>query len=337
MPEHLGRTLSAMADAGIDALVLGRAGNITFVSGAQQLALAGTRPFAPACVVVRATGRVHLMSTTDAGIPAEIPVDQLYGMSWNPLTIAGNVAALPGLAEAAVIGVDGITPMMEALLGGILPGAALVDGEAVLRAVRRPKSAGDLHGIRTAVDVAEACLAAVADAVAPGVTERALLGRFEARRGQMGVTNPAFDAVACVAGTAPRAIVSDRVLRTGDLVHLRGGVLAGGWQGVLARTRVVDGATGPQIAASERAAAALGEAVAACRPGEVIAELRARPEITALEGVGLGHEELADDDVLAPDDVVYVEVLVDQVLLGDMVHVTDGGPQILTTAPIPIA
>ena len=48
MPEHLGRTLSAMADAGIDALVLGRAGNIRFVSGAERLALAGTRPFAPA-------------------------------------------------------------------------------------------------------------------------------------------------------------------------------------------------------------------------------------------------------------------------------------------------
>ncbi|MBM3661151.1 MAG: M24 family metallopeptidase, partial [Actinobacteria bacterium] len=230
-----------------------------------------------------------------------------------------------------------ITPMMEALLGGILPGAALVDGEAFLRAVRRPKSAADLHGIRTAVDVAEACLAAAADAVAPGVTERTLLGRFESRMGQLGVTTPAFDAVACVAGTTTRAMVSDRVLRTGDLVHLRGGVLVGGWQGVLARTRIVEGATGPQVAASERAAAALGEAVAACRPGEVIGELRARPEVTALEGVGLGHEELADADVLAPDDVVYVEVLVDQVLLGDMVHVTDGGPQILTTAPLPIS
>lgn len=252
------------------------------------------------------------------------------------MTIAGNVAALPGLADAAVIGVDGITPMMEALLGGILPGAALVDGEALLRAVRRPKSPADLHGIRTAVGVAEDCLTAVAAAVAPGITERELLGRFAARMGERGVTTPAFDAVACVAGTTPRAMVSDRALRTGDLVHLRGGVLVGGWEGVLARTRVVEGANGPQLAASERAVAALGEAVAACRPGEVIAELRARPEVTALEGVGLGHEELADDDTLAPDDVVYVDVLVDQVLLGDTVHVTDAGPTILTTAPLPI-
>lgn len=337
MPEHLGRTLSAMADAGIDALLLGRTANVRFVAGAEQLALAGTRPFAPACAVVRATGRVHLMSTTDAGIPDDIPPEQLYAMSWNPMTIAGNVAAIPGLADAAVVGVDGLTPMMEALLTGVLPAAALVDGEAVLRTVRRPKSATDLQGIRHAVGIAEACLAAAGDAVAAGVGERALAGSFASRMSRLGVTTPAFDPVTCVAGTTPRALVSDRALRTGDLVHLRGGVVVDGWLGLLARTRVVDGPNGPQLAAAERATMALGEAVAACRPGEVVAELRARPPVTALEGVGLGHEELADTDDLRAADVLYVEVLVDQVLLGDVVHVTDAGPQILTTAPLAIA
>jgi Xaa-Pro aminopeptidase len=246
------------------------------------------------------------------------------------------VAAIPGLADATTIGVDGMTPMMEAILGGVLPNAELVDGETFLRAVRRPKSAGDLDGIRAAVSVAERCLAAVIDAVAAGATERTLLGRFEARMGELGVTTPAFEAATCVAGTAPRAIVTDRALRTGDLVHLRGGVLVDGWEGVLARTRAVDGATGPQAAAGERAAAALGEAIAACRPGEVIAELRGRPQVSALEGVGLGHEELADDDILQVADVVYVEVLVDQVLLGDVVHVADVGPAILTTSPLDV-
>jgi Xaa-Pro aminopeptidase len=250
------------------------------------------------------------------------------------MTIAGNVAAIPGLADAARIGVDGMTPMMEAILTGVLPGAELVDGEALVREVRRPKSAADLDGIRRAVGVAEDCLAAVIEAVTPGISERALLGRFEARMGELGVTTPAFEAATCIAGTTPRAIVGDRALRKGDLVHLRGGVLVDGWEGVLARTRAVDGATGPQGAGAERAAVALGEAVAACRPGEVIGELRARPEVTALEGVGLGHEDLADDDALRPDDVVYVEVLVDQVLLGDVVHVTDAGPEILTTSPL---
>jgi len=337
MPEHLGRTLTAMAEAGVDALILGREGNARFVSGAERLSLNGTRPFGPGCVVVRATGRVHLLSITDDGIPADIPPDQLFPLSWNPLNIAGSVATIPGMAEARAIGVDGMTPMMEQLLGAVLPEAHLVDGEALLRAARRPKSAGDLDGIRRAVGVAEQCLTAVIDAVAPGISERQLLGRFEGTMGRLGVTTPAFEAATCIAGTAPRAIVTDRALRTGDLVHLRGGVLVDGWEGIIARTRACGGATGPQTAAGTRAVAALGEAVAACRPGEVIGELRARPEVTAVDGVGLGHEELADDDVLAAADVVYVEVLVDQVLLGDMVHVTERGPEILTTSPLDLA
>jgi Xaa-Pro aminopeptidase len=336
VPEHLGRTLSAMADAGVDALVLGREGNARFVSGATRLALAGTRPFAPGCVVVRSTGRVHLLGNTDAGVPAEIGPEQLYGISWNPMTIAGHVAAIPGLADARTIGVDGMTPMMEAILGGILPDAELVDGEAFLRAVRRPKSPADLDGVRRAVGTVEECLATVAGAVVPGVTERALLGKFLARMASLGVTTPAFDPVTCVAGTAPRALAGDRVLRTGDLVHLRLGVLADGWLGVVSRTLAVGAPTGPQRAGARRAAHALGEAIAACRPGEVIAELRARPEVTALDGVGLGHEELPDDDVLRPDDVVAVEVLVDQVLLGDVVHVTEAGPVMLSTAPLAV-
>jgi Xaa-Pro aminopeptidase len=334
MPEHLGRTLAAMADAGIDALVLGRAGNARYVSNAEVLSLTGTRPFAPGCVVVRSTGKVHLLSITDSGIPPTITQDQLYPLTWNPMNLAGNVAAIPGLADATTVGVDGMTPLMEQLLGSVLPSATFVDGESFLRAVRRPKSASDLDGIRRAVGVTEQCVTATMSAIAPGITERALLGRFESVMGGLGTTTPAFEASICVAGAAPRWIVSDRALRTGDLVHVRGGVLVDGWEGVLARTHGCGGATGPQAAAGERASAALADAIAACVPGTVVGDLRARVDVTAIDGVGLGHEELADDDALAAADVVYVEVLVGQVLLGDVVHVTDRSPELLTTTPL---
>jgi Xaa-Pro aminopeptidase len=337
MAEHLGRTLSAMADADIDALILGRAGNARYVSGAEVLSLTGTRPFAPGCVVVRSTGKVHLLSITDSGIPPSIEHDQLYPLTWNPMNLAGSVAAIPGLADATKVGVDGMTPLMEQLLGAVLPSANFVDGESLLRAVRRPKSSADVDGIRRAVTVTEQCVAAAVAAIRPRVTERELLGTFEATMGGLGTTTPAFEASVCVAGTAPRWIVSDRALRTGDLVNVRGGVLVDGWMGVLARTRGCGGATGPQAAAGERAAAALGDAVAACVAGTVVGALRARAAVTAVDGVGLGHEELADDDVLAPSDVVSVEVFVDQVLLGDVVHVTDRGPELLTTTPLDLA
>jgi Xaa-Pro aminopeptidase len=337
MPEHLGRTLSAMADAGIDALIVSRAGNARFISDAEVLSLTGTRPFAPGCVVVRSTGKVHLLSITDRGIPPTIGHDQLYPITWNPVNLAGNVAAIPGLAESETVGVDGMTPLMEQLLGAVLPAATFVDGESLLRAVRRPKSAADVDGIRRAVGVAEQCVAATIAAIAPGVSERELLGVFERTMGHLGITTPAFEASVCVAGASPRWIVSDRALRTGDLVNVRGGVLVDGWEGVLARSWGCGGATGPQAAAGTRAAATLADVVAACAPGTVVGDVRDRADVTAVEGVGLGHEELADDDVLATSDVVYVEVFVGQVLLGDLVHVTERGPELLTATPLDLA
>src|SRR3954454_14490954 len=123
------RVLDAMARDGIDVLFLGREANARFVSGAARLFMAAERAFAPGCVVVRSTGAVHLLSTGDAGIPESVPREHLYLMSWNPATLMGRIAALPGVADARVIGVDGLTPLFEGLIGGTFPGARLVDGE----------------------------------------------------------------------------------------------------------------------------------------------------------------------------------------------------------------
>src|SRR2546430_12168606 len=100
-----------MARRDVDVLVLGREGNARFVSGATRLWLAGTRPFAPGCVVVRETGAVHLLSVTDFGVPSDIPRERLYPMSWNPMNIMGEVAAIPAVSTARRIGVDGLTPL----------------------------------------------------------------------------------------------------------------------------------------------------------------------------------------------------------------------------------
>src|SRR5438874_1468146 len=121
------RVLEEMARRGVDVLLLGREGNARYVSGARRLFLAGERAFAPGCVVVRESAEVHLLSNTDFGIPQEIPHENLYPTSWNPTTLVDRIAAIPGVAGAKVIGVDGLTPLFEALL----PDAELVDGEGV--------------------------------------------------------------------------------------------------------------------------------------------------------------------------------------------------------------
>src|SRR2546423_797367 len=105
-----------MARQDVDVLVLGREGNARFVSGATRLWLAGTRPFAPGCVVVRETGAVHLMSVTDFGVPAEIPPARLYPMSWNPVNIMGAVAAIPGVSGARRIADGDLVAMSAGVL-----------------------------------------------------------------------------------------------------------------------------------------------------------------------------------------------------------------------------
>src|SRR5437588_2061586 len=144
------RVLEQMARHGIDVLLLGREGNARYVSGARRLFLAGERAFAPGCVVVGESAEVHVLSNTDFGIPPEIPHQNLYPTSWNPATLLDRVAAIPGVASASRIGVDGLTPLFEALLASALPDATLVDGEAVMRAARRIKSPEEVDLIRAA-------------------------------------------------------------------------------------------------------------------------------------------------------------------------------------------
>lgn len=331
MTEHLKRTLAAMERARVDVLLLGREANGRFVSGANRLWLAGTRPFAPGCAVVRETGAVHLLSITDDGLPPDIPPERCYPISWNPMNIIGAVAAAPGVSEARRIGVDGMTPLFEQLLAAVLPGAELVDGEELLRDVRRVKSDDDIAGIRAAIEVAEDALAKATEAIRPGTRERDLKGTFEQRMATAhGVTTPAFEGTFCVVdpNEPARTLVTDRELAEGDVVHLRAGVLRNGWEGTLARTWPCGGTL--DVTAAR---AALDAAISACRRGARVGDVRGPAPGITVDGVGLGHEELDDGDTFEPGMVLAVEALVDGILLGDTISVTANDPDRLTTFP----
>ena len=100
--ERRARALAAMSDAGLDALILGREANARYVSGAGRLWLAGARAFAPGCVLVAATGDVHLLSTSDDGVPSDVPLEHLYAITWNPANLMARLAAKLGVTQAAV-------------------------------------------------------------------------------------------------------------------------------------------------------------------------------------------------------------------------------------------
>jgi Xaa-Pro dipeptidase len=262
------RVLDEMAHHGVDVLLLGREGNARYVSGARRLFLAGERAFAPGCVVVRESAEVHLLSNTDFGIPDEIPHSNLYPTSWNPPTLVAGVLAIPGVAQAKTIGVDGLTPLFEALLRN----AELVDGEATMRTARRIKSPEEVDLIRAAATVAKTMMTAALDAFAAGGPLKAVAMEAMASHG---VTTAAFE---------------PRVHRDADRVTVAVGVLREGWEADL--TRTAPGPVRPD---------ALTSAIGRCRVGAAVAELGAD-----VHGVGLGYEVLLPSEILEPGMVLSV-------------------------------
>ena len=362
--ERRRRLLAAMDAHDLDAVILGRPANLVFASGARQLWTAGARPFGPACIVVGATERVHLLSTWDEGVPAEIERDELFGLSWNPVRVIGDVAAVPGLGAARRVGTDGYGVGTPRLVASVAPDAEVVDATPALAEARAAKGPDELVCIVTAVALAEGALAAMATALRPGVTERELVGVHAEALAGRGVTTPGSEAVACATprrGSVPlRRVAGDRRVAAGELVALTASALYFGYEGAVARTRLC-GREAPapgQAGLLERVAEATSAVVAACRPGATGDDLvaawartgEAAPPEPLLWGVGLGVEpplvaagggagravvgggaELREGMVVAVQGWVSEEGAGGALQL-DVVEVTASGPRVLSRA-----
>jgi Xaa-Pro aminopeptidase len=164
------------------------------------------------------------------------------------------------------------------------------------------------------------------------------VGVFEEHMASRGVTTPAFEGAFVVADGSPRSFAGDRAIAVGDLVHLRGGVLRDGWEGWLSRTAVC----GDEVSDARRDAfaawrGAMDVALDRCRPGVTVGALRDATAQLTVDGEGMGHEELADGDVLEPGMVLALEAEVEGVLGSETVVVTRAGCERLTTLPHPLA
>jgi Xaa-Pro dipeptidase len=297
------KVLSGMESHDLDALMLGGAGDVRYVSGARQLGRSGVLPFAPVAVVVKKTERVHLLSTWDEGVPPEIGYDDLYRLSWNPANLAADLATIPGLREALRVGTDGLTPMFAGLISQLVTPAELVDAAPVMASARRTKMPDEITCLDVASGIAEAALSTLERALAPGITERELLGIYDERIASLGAPMPPSESV-CFATPARgpvrfRHLASDRPIGDGELVVLAPGALYAGYESGLARTRVA-GHAGPQGTAdlASRCARGMDALIAACRPGNTGADLyraweeagNPDPGVPLAHGLGLGAE-----------------------------------------------
>ncbi len=350
------RALAQMEKHDLDVLVLGRQANVRYVSGAPQLWVAGTRPFAPTCVIVRKTGAIHLLSTWDEGVPDDIPHENLYGISWNPMNTIANLQRIEGASTAKRVGTDALSPGFAQLLPTAFPNAELVDGELAMRAARRIKTPDEVLSLREAIRVAEAGLAAAVAELRPGISEKALAGVLLEAMAAGGVSTPSTQDAAWVTSREHpwRRAGADGLVRDGDLVAFSAGVLDGGYTGEVGRTWPVGEVNG-SADLYRRWDALWDRLYEACQPGAPAIDLLAAyqaageelPPMPIARGLGLGFDPpvvsqhlpaTAAEEQLEPGMVLAVTGYVWQSGVGavfgrEAVLITPDGPEVLTSSP----
>lgn len=344
-----------MAAHDLDVLVLGRQANVRYVAGAPQLWVAGTRPFGPTCVLVRETGAVHLLSTWDEGVPEDIPHENLYGISWNPVNTMSALQRIDGAATAHRVGTDALSPVFAQLLPTAFPNAELVDGELAMRAARRIKTAEEVASLREATAVAESGLAAAVSELRPGVSEQLLAGVLMEAVAAGGVSTPSNQDVAWVTSREHRwrRGSGDGRVKEGDLVAFSAGVLAGGYVGEVGRTWPVGSVDGAAL--YRRWDNLWSSLLAACRPGAAADALLSAyaaagepaPPMPVARGLGMGFDppvvsehlpRSAAEERLEPGMVLAVtgyvwEQGVGAVFGREAVLINADGPEVLTSSP----
>jgi len=299
------RVLAAMRDRGIDALILGRQDDTNYAAGMRRLWTAGTRPFGAGCVVVASTGRTHVLSSWDAGLPPTMTFDDLYPLTWNPAHMGEAMTRIEGLGEATRIGVDEVSPSFARAAARFAPHAAVVPADDLMAEVRRTKLPAEIDRIRAACAVAWVGIDAALDDPDAAAAEGVAIAAMAAA----GTTVPSSEPV---------------VRRDGDATVIDLGVLLDGYEGGVGGS-FVRGARGETPAL-----------VDACRVGVTGADLAtAAKGRWRVRGLGMGYERPVIDAELGRAETLTAGMVL-SVSDGDhrdVVAVTDDGPEVLSTRP----
>jgi Xaa-Pro aminopeptidase len=352
--ERRARLFAAMDEANLEVLILGRTSNIHYTTGARLLWRSGVFPFAPMCIVVRSTEKTHLLSCWDDGIPPEIGREDLFGLFWNPVSLIAALRAIPGLVEATRIGTDSFTPSFSNFLPTFAGTSEVHDAAQLMTSIRSVKTNDEIACMVVATTVAEAGLTALEASLEPGISERTLLSIFNQTIAHHGTPTPPSESVVFVTDrqgpVRMRHLATDRALQEGDLVVLAPGAIYAGYEGGLARTRVVGGGSSPAIASLfERSSAGLDALISACVPGGSGEDLYKAwastgepvPTFALAHGMGVGAEapligfSRGETAILQEGSVLSVQSWVSTegiggVLNRELVRIGSRGPEILT-------
>jgi Xaa-Pro dipeptidase len=299
--ERHGRLQAAMAEEGLDALVLLGSSAVAYATGAVAPGTDSGRAvlMRPVAVVVRGAPAAHLFTPYPDGAPDELPADHLHG-PLHPELDEGAQALLAAVAELAPPGATLAFDELTHALGRALAGRDAADAGPVLGAVRLCKTPDELACIRAAQRINELAMSEVEPRLRPGMRQTDLTAVFLRSVFELGATANCIDPIWQVmppssadgpwtthGDIAFPTATTDRLLRRGDVVWVDTGISYQGYASDFGRTWIVGADPRPdarQQAQFRRWQEVMAAALERCKPGTTALEM-GRAAIAANDGI----------------------------------------------------
>jgi Xaa-Pro aminopeptidase len=195
------RLQAAMADQGVDALVLLGNGSVMYATGiAWPLADAGlSHVERPVAVVLAGDEHPHLFLPfrEGAAMESELPADHLHGPVYLEFDegVAEFAKVLTALVPAgATIATDELTGAMRRAGTALFPGAP-VDAAPVVGAAKLVKTIDQIACLQRACQITEQAVSEIQKSLVPGVRQIDLSAEFVRRTFELGATTNMFDSI----------------------------------------------------------------------------------------------------------------------------------------------
>ena len=196
------RLRAAMAEHGVDALILLMNGHVVYATGASWPLLdAGlSHVERPVAIVLADDEHPHLFMPFREGAASvsEIPSDHLHSALFLEFDegVDHFARVLAELVPAgATVAVDELTGAMRRASDRLFPGGAPVDAAPVVGAAKLVKTADQIACIRKACRITEEAVVDVQKALAPGVRQMDLSAQFVRRAFELGATANMLEAI----------------------------------------------------------------------------------------------------------------------------------------------
>lgn len=349
MNQRLARLREAMAQQGIDALIVSQAENRRYLSG--FTGSAGTLLISAERALLATDFRYFEQAKRQA---ADF---ELVELGTEPVaTLAAKVTEL----DAKHLGFEGHVVTVETYeqWKAAFPNVEWVRTSGIVEGLRQVKDAHELAAIEAAVRIADEGMAHIEAWLRPGVTEKEIAWELEVYMRTHGAAGLAFNTIVASGPNAalPHAVPTDRAVQVGDCVTIDMGALYDGYCSDLTRSFCLGRADERYRAAWDTVLQAQLAAEAAIRggcAGDAIDGVARRIIYEAgyegKFGHGLGHgvglaihenprfSQTCKDAILAGAVMTVEPGVYDPawggVRIEDMVLVTEQGCRVLTQAP----